>query len=151
MWAAWVQCAAENSSLPPAVAAWVWAIIAAMFCLQTLRQAHALIRWMLACFVLAMGVAVAAPVVNPQALSLVCSAGGNVKLVVQDDAGDSLPMALAHTLDCVMCLPAGAPPASTAAALPLQTLGEVLRALAPQAVTWRTAAPASARGPPHTA
>ncbi|PQA76968.1 DUF2946 family protein [Rhodoferax sp. TS-BS-61-7] len=119
--------------------------------LQTLRQAHALIRWMLACFVLAMGVAVAAPVVNPQALSLVCSAGGSVKLVVQDDAGGSAPMALAHTLDCVMCLPAGAPPASTAAALPLQTLGEVLRALAPQAVTWRTAAPASARGPPHTA
>jgi hypothetical protein len=119
--------------------------------LQSLRQARTLIRWMLACFVLAMGVAVAAPVVNPQALSLVCSAGGSVKLVVQNGAEGSVPLTMAHTLDCVMCLPAGAPPAHSIAALPLLALGEVQHAAAPATVTWRTADPASARGPPACA
>jgi len=86
------QCAAENSSLAPGAGACGWTIIVAMSRLQSLRQARTLIRWMLACFVLAMGVAVAAPVVNPQALSLVCSAGGSVKLVVQNGAEGRVPL-----------------------------------------------------------
>lgn len=117
--------------------------------LQSLRQARALIRWMLACFVLAVGVAVAAPVVNPLALSLVCSAGGSVKLLAADDAGSGAPVAMAHTLDCVMCLPGGAPPASADVALPAVALTDVLRTGPSRHITWRTANPACARAPPE--
>ena len=119
-----------------------------MFNLQSLRQSRALIRWMLACFALAVGVAVAAPVVNPQALSLVCSAGGSVKLVAADDVDSGAPAAMAHTLDCVMCLPAGAPPASADVVVPAVALTDVLRTGPPRHITWRTADPASARAPP---
>ncbi len=119
-----------------------------MFSLQTMRQSRALIRWMLACFALAIGVAVAAPVVNPQALSLVCSAGGSVKLVVADDVDGGAPATMAHTLDCVMCLPAGAPPASADVVVPAVALTDVLRTGPPRHITWRTADPASARAPP---
>lgn len=119
-----------------------------MFSLQSLRQSRALIRWMLACFALAVGVAVAAPLVNPQALSLVCSAGGTVKLVAADDVDSGSAAAMAHTLDCVMCLPAGAPPANADTLVLAVALTDVLRTGPPRHITWRTADPASARGPP---
>ncbi len=119
-----------------------------MFSLLSLRQSRALIRWMLACFALAIGVAVAAPVVNPQALSLVCSAGGSVKLVAADDVDGGAPATMAHTLDCVMCLPAGAPPATADVVVPAVALTDVLRTGPPRHITWRTADPASARAPP---
>lgn len=119
-----------------------------MFSLQSLRQSRALIRWMLACFVLAVGVAVAAPVVNPQALSLVCSAGGSVKLVAADAADSGAPAAMAHTLDCVMCLPVGVPPASADALVLSVAVTDVLRTGPPRQIIWRTADPASARAPP---
>ena len=56
-----------------------------MSSLQSLRQARSVIRWMLVWFALSIGVAVAAPVVNPQALTLVCTTAGVVKLVSGSD------------------------------------------------------------------
>ena len=115
--------------------------------LQSLRQARALALGVLAWFVLSLGVAIASPVVQPQALTLVCSAAGAVKLVAGNDDGTAV--ASHHTLDCVLCLALGAPPAHAAG---LQT-----RLLAPSQapalqrvafVAWRTAAPLPARGPP---
>ena len=130
-----------------------------MLTLQTIRQAPRLIRAVLAWFVLSVGLAVAAPVLQPQSLSLVCSAAGSLKLVATGDLGDlgeqgnpGAPMAAHHSLDCVLCFALSAPPSAAvqlaATALPPTGL------LSSQLVTpiiGRTAAPPPARGPPARA
>jgi hypothetical protein len=114
--------------------------------MQTLRQARALAVGVLAWFVLSLGAAIASPVVQPQTLTLVCSAAGVVKLVAGSD--ESANPASHSTLDCVLCLALGAPPV-------IQSSASVRThdALAPTALqsavfAWRTAAPLPARGPP---
>lgn len=122
-----------------------------MVSLQSLREARTIVRWMLVWFALSIGVAVAAPVVNPQALTLICTTAGSVKFV-SDSAGDSadgLPSGMqAHALDCVMCLPAGAAPVSA----PVFSVPVSARALQPAAPPAHTVSrpieAASARGPP---
>jgi hypothetical protein len=123
-----------------------------MVSLQSLREARSIVRWMLVCFALSIGVAVAAPLVHPQALTLVCTTAGAVKFVAGDegpDAGAS-PERMAHTLDCVLCLPAGAPPFATVAAWapasPAALPPGTFRSATPQDTE-----PASARGPPARA
>lgn len=68
---------------------------------QALRRARHFTRWVLLSFVLALGVAIASPVVAPQggAFSLVCSAAGEILLV--DDA-DGQPVA--QSMECAVCL-----------------------------------------------
>ena len=124
--------------------------------LQTIRQAPRLIRAVLAWFVLSVGLAVAAPVLQPQSLSLVCSAAGSVKLVATGDLGDqgnpSAPMAAHHTLDCVLCFALSAPPSAAvqlAATAPPPT--GLLSSHPATHITGRTAAPPPARGPPAQA
>lgn len=114
---------------------------------QTLRPTRTLARWVLAWFVLSMGWAVAAPLVQAQPMQLVCSAAGEVRLqVVQDDG--SAPAA-SHTLDCVLCFVAGAPPPG---GLVLGASGYAptlaTPALAATHLARRSAAPLAARGPP---
>jgi len=116
--------------------------------MQTLRQAQLLARLVLVWFVLALGVAVAAPLVQPQALELVCSSAGAVKLVQVGDDGST---AAAHLLDCPLCLtgsgsaPPPAVPSSWAQPLPQ---AHALPALAAPIHAGRTAAPPPSRGPP---
>lgn len=115
--------------------------------LQTLRQARVLARWVLAWFVLSVGLAVAAPMVQPQSSALVCSAAGEVKLLVSGDDG-ALP-AGHHLLDCVLCLALGAPPVARMHALaPVPPLAYALVGAAAAHIAWRTASPLPARGPP---
>lgn len=76
--------------------------------MQTLRNAHQLARFVLAWFVLTLGVAIASPVVHPRAMQLICSAAGDYKLVVQDDAGGGVVQH--HTLECPMCVMGGGAP-----------------------------------------
>lgn len=106
---------------------------------------------MLVWLALSIGVAVAAPVVNPQALTLICTTAGSVKFVSSDagDEGAGTPSGKqAHALDCVMCLPAGAPPAAPAA-LALQAAANAAQAAVPPALFHpRYINAASARGPP---
>jgi hypothetical protein len=117
--------------------------------LQSLRQAHTIVRWMLVWFALSLGVAVASPAVNPQALTLVCSAAGAVQLKVGTD-GDA-PQSMAHTLDCVLCMVAGAPPAAVAVVSVPAALGHVLRTAPAQRPMGTAVAAAAARGPPAQA
>jgi hypothetical protein len=119
--------------------------------LQSLREARSIVRWMLVWLALSIGVAVAAPVVNPQALTLICTTAGNVKFVADpaSDNADSAPSGMqTHALDCVMCLPAGAPPVASW----VPPVGPVARSAQPAAalarVPARFAQAASARGPP---
>ena len=116
-----------------------------MFSLRHLRFLTCLV---LAWFALSVGVAMASPLVQPQALQWVCSGTGEMKMLLSTD--DGAPELRGHTLDCPLCLHWGnapPPPAQTLMALaPPPTLAPLPAALAPLAA--RTAAPLPARGPP---
>ena len=112
--------------------------------MQRLRHATLLARLVLAWFLLALGVAVAAPAVQPAGLQLVC-AGAGLQLVPLDDGAAGAPT---RALDCPLCSPAaGLPPA--AVDLPLIAVAACIPAAGPWA--GRAAQPGprpTARGPP---
>lgn len=117
--------------------------------LQTLRETRAIVRWMLVWFALSLGVAVASPAVNPQGWTLVCSAAGAVQLKLTGD--DGAPQAAAHTLDCVLCMVAGAPPQTGSVLAALPALVHAQPAALAQRPVGRVVAAAAARGPPALA
>jgi len=105
-------------------------------------------RWVLLWFVLSLGVAVASPLVNPQAMELVCSSAGSIKVVVHTEDGTQ-EMGASH-MDCPLCVLSGAPPPAVAAPvfdLPLP-LGRVVQSIPAARLAAATAAPLPARGPP---
>lgn len=105
-------------------------------------------RVVLAWFVLSLGVAVASPVVKPQAMELVCSAAGAVKVIVQTDDG-AQEMGASH-VDCPLCTLTGAPPPLPMVAsfdLPLP-LARAVQSIPAARLAAATAAPLPARGPP---
>jgi hypothetical protein len=96
---------------------------------------------------LSLGVAVASPIVHPQAMELVCSSAGSFKIVVQGDEGDR---ALGSAgMDCPLCVVGGAPPAAETAksSMPLP-LGRALQSIPAARLAAATASPLPARGPP---
>ena len=105
-------------------------------------------RAVLAWFALSLGVAVASPMVNPQAMELVCSSTGVMKVIVKTDDG-AQEMGSTH-LDCPMCMPLIAPPPlASAGAVPLPSpLSYALRPIEAARIAAATAAPLPARGPP---
>ncbi|MES2940455.1 MAG: DUF2946 family protein [Pseudomonadota bacterium] len=116
--------------------------------MQRLRNAATLARWVLVWFALSLGVAVASPLVKPQAVDLVCSAGGAIKLVVKGEMSDGTTAA-SHTLDCPLCIPLAAPPPAAQVVLPApQPLGRAVQPIPAARIAALTAAPLPARGPP---
>jgi hypothetical protein len=106
-------------------------------------------RWVLLWFVLSLGVAVASPLVNPQAMELVCAGAGTIKVVVHTEDGAQDVGSGSH-MDCPLCVLTGAPPPPVAAAtfdLPLP-LGRVVQPIPAARLAAATAAPPPARGPP---
>ena len=114
--------------------------------MQRLRHASFLARLVLAWFALALGVAVASPLVKPQAAQLVCSGAGAMQLVVP--SGDDGQPPSTHTFDCPLCAAVAPPPPVVEAAVFLQPLGHVLRPIPAARLAARTAAALPARGPP---
>ncbi|MGQ0711577.1 MAG: DUF2946 domain-containing protein [Rhodoferax sp.] len=113
--------------------------------LQVLRQSTATARLVLVWFVLAMGVAVAAPALQPLALGPVCSSPA----ASADSDGGAAP-ALHGSWQCIQCMHLGAPPAVALGAAGAQALA--------QAPSWRPMAvvhgaslrsPLLARAPPQ--
>lgn len=105
-------------------------------------------RAVLLWFALSMGAAIASPLVHPQAMELVCSAMGAVKVVVKTDDGVQ-EMGATH-MDCPLCVSMGAPP-PVAPLLQLpqaQPLGAALQPIKAARLAAATAAPLPARGPP---
>jgi|SRR5450830_79046 len=116
--------------------------------MQTLRNAHLIARFVLVWFALSIGVAIASPLVKPQAMTLVCSSVGGMKLLIQTDDGNQDVGSL--TMDCPLCVINGAPPplASIVAFEPVLPLAYVMQSIAAAHIASLTAAPLPARGPP---
>ncbi len=115
--------------------------------MHALRTARTLARFLLAWFVLSIGVAVASPMVKPQSMELICSGSGAMKVLVKTD--DGVKEMSTHTLDCPLCATVGTPPAVVQAdAQAVSPLSHVLRPIAAAHIAWLTAAPLPARGPP---
>jgi len=126
------------------VALATWVIIPVM---QTLRRAHTLARFVLVWFALSIGVAIASPIVKPQAMELICSSSGAMKVLVKTD--DGAKELSGHTLDCPLCASISAPPpVARQTAEPAQPLAHVLQSIPAVHVAARTAAPLPPRGPP---
>ena len=115
--------------------------------MQTLRNAHLIARFVLVWFALSIGVAIASPLVKPQAMELICSSMGVMKMQVQGGNGsqDLTP----KTLDCPLCATSCAPPPmATLAPEPVSPLAYVLQSIPSAIIAALTAAPPPARGPP---
>ena len=84
--------------------------------MHLLRTSLTLSRLVLAWFMLTFGVAVAAPVIAPQTLVLLCSHEGSKAVVL--DADGQLVTAETPGIDCPLCLPATAPPPASTVHLP---------------------------------
>lgn len=113
-----------------------------------LRSRYWLARLILAWFAVTLGVAVASPLVHPQAFELVCTASGDIRMVVLQEEASLGPGH--HQLDCPLCLPAGGP-APALPQVPLPCLQPLARALLPAVaahIAAVTRAPLPARGPP---
>jgi hypothetical protein len=117
--------------------------------MQTLRNAHLIARFVLVWFALSLGVAIASPIVKPQAMEVICTgAAGVMKLLIQTDDG---PQDVAgYTMDCPLCATLGAPPPPVVRlrAEPAQPLAYVLQSIPAAHIASLTAAPLPARGPP---
>lgn len=83
-------------------------------------QSHHTLRtlrlWVLAWFVMALGAAVASPLVSPKGMELVCTSAGTGGARLMVKAADGLVAADATGLDCPLCLAANTPPSTPPAA-----------------------------------
>lgn len=119
--------------------------------MHALRTTAQLTRLVLAWFVLALGVAALAPVLQPQAMELVCSDAGRMKFVAVGEDGDAAPMGQ-HTLGCAACLAVLPPPTVPQLHLAQAMPRDVLRvAIAPALLAKPAGAPLPPRGPPAQA
>jgi hypothetical protein len=113
------------------------------------RTSSLLARLILAWLVLTVGVAIASPLVHPQAMELVCTTGSGVKLVVLGDEDGGAMDSNHHTLDCPACLhfSAPAPHEHTSAPHP-QPLAHALQPAVAATIAAVVGAPLPPRGPP---
>ena len=113
-----------------------------------LRRAQSLARLVLAWFVLSMGMAIAAPVVNPQSTQLVCTGSGVMKVLVT--TADGVQEVASQSMDCPLCASMSAPlPIARLVAQPLLPLSYAVQAIPAAVIAKRTAVPPPARGPPN--
>ena len=118
--------------------------------MQALRNTAFLARLVLAWFALSLGVALAAPLVQPQSIEMVCSGSGGMKLVLKAaDGGAAQPSPM---LDCPLCAMTGAPPPVAALAFAgAPALAYSTQSVPSARIAALTAAPLPARGPPPSA
>jgi len=115
--------------------------------MHVLRTLCFLRRLALAWFMASLLVAGASPLVNPQAMELVCSATGSIKLIMQGDDGPT-EMGMA-AMDCPLCMVSAPPPPAAQVALPTPLpLGRALQSIPAARIAAATASPLPARGPP---
>jgi hypothetical protein len=117
--------------------------------MHMLRTSSRLARLILAWFVLTVGVAIASPLVHPQAFELVCTTGNTMKLVVIGEEDANAAPAGHHTLDCPLCLHFSAPaPQAQAVVEPRQPLAHSLLPAVKATIAALVGSPLPPRGPP---
>jgi hypothetical protein len=116
--------------------------------MNALRIPRLTARLVLAWFVMFVAVAGISPLIAPQAMELICSASGGMKLI--DKTADGSGQQLQHTLDCSLCANLGSAPPTPfhSHAAPADSLSHALRPVVAAHIAWLTAAPPPARGPP---
>ncbi|MBK6998451.1 MAG: DUF2946 domain-containing protein [Rhodoferax sp.] len=116
--------------------------------MQTLRNAHLIARFVLVWFALFIGTGIASSLVKPQAMELICSSSGVMKVLVKTDEGSK--EVVSYSLDCPLCASTSAPPPPPVGLSfdPAQPLAYVLRSIPATHIAALTAAPFPARGPP---
>lgn len=119
--------------------------------MQLFRHPPLLIRWVLACFVLSLTSAVAAPLAGQRSMELVCSISAGMKLLIKDSNGEI--QSHYTVMDCPLChnLLAPPPPAIQPPATLDMSLGYVMRAIPAARIAALVAPPLPARGPPSCA
>lgn len=116
--------------------------------MRTLRRSLSVVRLVLAWFVLALGVAVAAPIVQPQSTMLICAQGGS-KMIVVDADGNLVADGGHANLDCPLCLPVALPPAFETIRLPVAPpMACAQHSFVSAHIAALVGAPLPARGPP---
>lgn len=114
--------------------------------MQTLRNANLLVRLVLAWFVVALGVAVAAPARSADG-PWICTAGGALAQLAVPGDEDSTPQVRAG-LDCPLCASVAAPPPASVVVALVAAAAQPLP-LAPSVAPARPRASLpGARGPP---
>ncbi|MET3137772.1 hypothetical protein AAKU61_002134 [Undibacterium sp. GrIS 1.2] len=125
------------------------------------RLSRQLVALVLFLYVTALGVAIAAPVFNPQAMNVICTSTG-IKIISQtsgDFSGTDLSadgkssktgQSMSHLLDCSFCLATGITNAFPQQDIvePPHTLSYALRAIPAARLASMVSAPLPARGPP---
>lgn len=113
------------------------------------RTFSALRLWVLGWFMASLGVAIAAPIVHPQSIQLICSSTGTIMLVMQTDDGTVEKMG-SSGMDCPLCTSAGAPPTAPThgGLIAPPPLAHALQPIEAARIAAATAAPLPARGPP---
>lgn len=114
--------------------------------MHPLRTAPALLRLVLACYLLVLGIAGASPVLHPQRMEMVCQGDGVMAMVAVDHDASQ------HTLDCSLCLAASlpAPPPHRQQTI-AQPLAQALPPMQGAQIAARTGARFPPRGPPARA
>ncbi|MFZ6843719.1 DUF2946 family protein [Undibacterium sp. RuTC16W] len=118
---------------------------------MTLRRiSRQLVALVLFLYAAALGVAIAAPVVNPQAMSLICTSTGYKLISQQDKDSPKSSKSMTHLLDCSFCLATGITPVlpQQDAVQPVHALSYALRSIPAARLAAIVSAPLPARGPP---
>jgi len=124
--------------------------------MQWLRSTRSLTHLALVWFVLAFGAAVASPLIKPEALTLVCSANGGIKLLASssdaDEPGSDQATPTVHTLDCPLCLALDVPLVFASVFAPFESpLAPQLQPTVVAHLAVVVGAPLPPRGPPARA
>lgn len=116
--------------------------------MHTLRTSSIFARLVLACYLLMVSVAGASPLVHPQMMDIVCTADGEMKLIVIN--GDEQAAEFGkHTLDCSLCLAASLPaPCLQSKSDIKQPLAHALLPAVEAHIAALVGAPLPPRGPP---
>lgn len=115
--------------------------------MESLRQSKRIAQLVLVWFALFMGSAIASTLIHPGQMQMVCTAGGDMKLVDVGDEGD-VP-AVAVGMDCPLCASVAPPlPVQTSSLPTLSPLAHALHPVAAAHIASVTAPPLPSRGPP---